>query len=130
VESQFQFDWQAAIDPYPFPGEGYSLTRLDDFVRRPSLSVFLLALFVWPVKHNKHCISAGPQRLILEYSRHVPILVQVLSYFIGLPDLVGARLIRLSPYCGHRPELGAIFLKWFVVVCSLLTAAKPKLACR
>jgi len=87
VESQFQFDWQAAIDSIPFLAKGIPYTLMISF---GGLVIgFLLGIFFGLLSINKHWYFRWPATAYIEIFRGTPILVQVLFIFYGLPDLVG-----------------------------------------
>jgi glutamine transport system permease protein len=87
VESQFQFDWQAAIDSIPFLAKGIPYTLMISF---GGLAIgFLLGILFGLLSINKHWYFRWPATTYIEIFRGTPILVQVLFIFYGLPDLVG-----------------------------------------
>ena len=87
MESQFQFDWQAAIDSIPFLAKGIPYTLMISF---GGLVIgFLLGIFFGLLSINKHWYFRWPATAYIEIFRGTPILVQVLFIFYGLPDLVG-----------------------------------------
>jgi glutamine transport system permease protein len=87
VESQFQFDWQAAIDSIPFLAKGIPYTLMISF---GGLVIgFLLGILFGLLSINKHWYFRWPATTYIEIFRGTPILVQVLFIFYGLPDLVG-----------------------------------------
>lgn len=87
MESQFQFDWQAAIDSIPFLAKGISYTLMISF---GGLAIgFLLGILFGLLSINKHWYFRWPATAYIEIFRGTPILVQVLFIFYGLPDLVG-----------------------------------------
>jgi len=87
VESQFQFDWQAAIDSIPFLAKGIPYTLMISF---GGLVIgFLLGILFGLLSINKHWYFRWPATAYIEIFRGTPILVQVLFIFYGLPDLVG-----------------------------------------
>jgi glutamine transport system permease protein len=87
VESQFQFDWQAAIDSIPFLAQGIPYTLMISF---GGLVIgFLLGILFGLLSINKHWYFRWPATAYIEIFRGTPILVQVLFIFYGLPDLVG-----------------------------------------
>lgn len=87
MESQFQFDWQAAIDSIPFLAKGIPYTLMISF---GGLAIgFLLGILFGLLSINKHWYFRWPATTYIEIFRGTPILVQVLFIFYGLPDLVG-----------------------------------------
>lgn len=87
MESQFQFDWQAAIDSIPFLAKGIPYTLMISF---GGLAIgFLLGILFGLLSINKHWYFRWPATAYIEIFRGTPILVQVLFIFYGLPDLVG-----------------------------------------
>ncbi|AFP32038.1 MULTISPECIES: amino acid ABC transporter permease [unclassified Marinobacter] len=87
MESQFQFDWQAAIDSIPFLAKGIPYTLMISF---GGLVIgFLLGILFGLLSINKHWYFRWPATTYIEIFRGTPILVQVLFIFYGLPDLVG-----------------------------------------
>lgn len=87
MESQFQFDWQAAIDSIPFLAKGIPYTLMISF---GGLVIgFLLGILFGLLSINKHWYFRWPATAYIEIFRGTPILVQVLFIFYGLPDLVG-----------------------------------------
>ena len=87
MESQFQFDWQAAIDSIPFLAKGIPYTLMISF---GGLAIgFLLGILFGLLSINKHWYFRWPATTYIEIFLGTPILVQVLFIFYGLPDLVG-----------------------------------------
>ncbi|AKO53511.1 nickel transporter [Marinobacter psychrophilus] len=87
MESQFQFDWQAAIDSIPFLAKGIPYTLMISF---GGLVIgFLLGILFGLLSINKHWYFRWPATTYIEIFRGTPILVQVLFIFYGLPDLIG-----------------------------------------
>lgn len=88
MENQFQFDWQAAIDSFPFLLKGLPYTLMISF---GGLIVgFLLGIVFGLLSINKKWYLRWPATAYIEIFRGTPILVQVLFIFYGLPDLIGA----------------------------------------
>ncbi|MCL1478971.1 MAG: ABC transporter permease subunit [Marinobacter sp.] len=110
MESQFQFDWQAAIDSIPFLAKGIPYTLMISF---GGLVIgFLLGILFGLLSINKHWYLRWPATAYIEIFRGTPILVQVLFIFYGLPDLVGGPIDpACRRYCGHRPEFGCLYFR-------------------
>lgn len=88
MENQFRFDWQAAIDSFPFLLKGLPYTLMISF---GGLIVgFLLGIIFGLLSINKKWYLRWPATAYIEIFRGTPILVQVLFIFYGLPDLIGA----------------------------------------
>lgn len=88
MESQFQFDWQAAIDSIPFLLKGLPYTLMISF---GGLAIgFLLGILFGLLSLNKKGYLRWPATAYIEVFRGTPILVQVLFIFYGLPDLIGS----------------------------------------
>ncbi|HET8850557.1 MAG TPA: amino acid ABC transporter permease [Marinobacter sp.] len=88
MDSQFQFDWQAAADSISFLAEGIPYTLLISF---GGLVIgFLLGIVFGLLTISKKWFLRWPATVYIEIFRGTPILVQVLFIFYGLPDLVGA----------------------------------------
>lgn len=94
MESQFQFDWQAAINSIPFLLEGIPYTLLISFA---GLFIgFALGIFFGLLSINKNWFLKWPATAYIEIFRGTPILVQVLFIFYGLPDLINAPIDPLT----------------------------------
>jgi len=88
VESQFQFDWQAALDAVPFLLKGAPYTLMISF--GGLLVGFALGILFGLLSLNRRWYLRWPATAYIEVFRGTPILVQVLFIFYGLPDLIGA----------------------------------------
>lgn len=94
MDSQFQFDWQAAIDSIPFLLEGIPYTLMISF---GGLAIgFMLGIFFGLLSINKHWYFRWPATAYIEIFRGTPILVQVLFIFYGLPSLIGGPIDALA----------------------------------
>lgn len=94
MESQFQFDWQAAIDSIPFLLKGIPYTLMISF---GGLAIgFMLGIFFGLLSINKRWYFRWPATAYIEIFRGTPILVQVLFIYYGLPDLVGGPIDALA----------------------------------
>lgn len=94
MESQFQFDWQAAINAIPFLLEGIPFTLMISF--GGLLIGFALGIFFGLLSINKLWFLKWPATAYIEIFRGTPILVQVLFIFYGLPDLIGTSINPLT----------------------------------
>lgn len=93
MDSQFQFDWQAAINSIPFLLEGIPYTLLISF---GGLAMgFMLGIFFGLLSINKRWFLRWPAIAYIEIFRGTPILVQVLFIFYGLPSLLGGPIDAL-----------------------------------
>jgi len=88
VEFQFQFDWQAAINAFPFLLKGLPYTLMISF--GGLIIGFLLGILFGLLSINRRWYLRWPATAYIEIFRGTPILVQVLFIFYGLPDLVGS----------------------------------------
>ncbi|PSL16210.1 amino acid ABC transporter membrane protein (PAAT family) [Marinobacterium halophilum] len=88
MESQFQFDWQAALDAVPFLLKGAPYTLMISF--GGLLVGFALGILFGLLSLNRRWYLRWPATAYIEVFRGTPILVQVLFIFYGLPDLIGA----------------------------------------
>jgi glutamine transport system permease protein len=94
VESQFEFNWQSAINSIPFLLEGIPYTLLISF---GGLFIgFALGIFFGLLSINKLWFLKWPATAYIEIFRGTPILVQVLFIFYGLPDLIGTSINPLT----------------------------------
>ncbi|WP_417513052.1 amino acid ABC transporter permease [Marinobacter sp.] len=94
MESQFQFDWQAAIDSIPFLIKGIPYTLMISF---GGLMIgFALGIIFGLLSINKQWFLKWPATAYIEIFRGTPILVQVLFIFYGLPDLIGGPIDPLT----------------------------------
>src|SRR5690554_7667456 len=94
VDSQFQFDWQAAINSIPFLIKGIPYTLLISF---GGLMIgFALGIIFGLLSINKKWFLRWPATAYIEIFRGTPILVQVLFIFYGLPDLIGGPIDPLT----------------------------------
>lgn len=88
MEFQFQFDWQAAINAFPFLLKGLPYTLMISF--GGLIIGFLLGILFGLLSINRRWYLRWPATAYIEIFRGTPILVQVLFIFYGLPDLVGS----------------------------------------
>ncbi len=92
MESQFQFDWQAAMDSIPFLLKGIPYTLLISF---GGLAIgFVLGIIFGLLSINKSRFLRWPATTYIEIFRGTPILVQVLFIFYGPPTWSGGRSNR------------------------------------
>ena len=94
MDSQFQFDWQAAINSIPFLIKGIPYTLMISF---GGLVIgFALGIIFGLLSINKKWFFKWPATAYIEIFRGTPILVQVLFIFYGLPDLIGGPIDPLT----------------------------------